>query len=72
MPELFAHKLQHAVFTESIQDIRWQFLHGLRPTINREVLLFLRDWLSKHILGEDMKYAGIVDGQSYVQQQGEQ
>jgi len=71
MPELFAHKLQHATFTESIQDIRWQYLHGLRPTINQEVLLFLRDWLSKHILVEDMKYAGIVNGQSYEQKQGE-
>lgn len=27
------------------------------PRINQEVLPFLRDWLSKHILVEDMKYA---------------
>lgn len=56
-PEQIAHKLQHASFAETIQDIRWQYLHGFRPKINREVLLFLRDWLSKHILVEDMKYA---------------
>ncbi len=56
-PDLIAHKLQHASFTETIQDIRWQYLHGLRSEINREVLLFLRDWLSKHILVTDMKYA---------------
>jgi len=56
-PDLIAHKLQHASFTETVQDIRWQYLHGLRPRINQEVLLFLRDWLSKHILVEDMKYA---------------
>lgn len=55
--DLVAHKLQHASFTETIQDIRWQYLHGFRPKINKEVLLFLRDWLSKHILVEDMKYA---------------
>ena len=55
--DLVAHKLQHASFTETIQDIRWQYLHGFRPRINQEVLLFLRDWLSKHILVEDMKYA---------------
>ena len=55
--ELIKHKLQHASFTESIQDIRWQYLHGFRPKINKEVLLFLRDWLNKHILVEDMKYA---------------
>jgi len=55
--DLVKHKLQHASFTESVQDIRWQYLHGFRPRINQEVLLFLRDWLSKHILVEDMKYS---------------
>ncbi len=71
MPELFAHKLQHAAFTESVQDIRWQYLHGLHPRINQEVLLFLRDWLNKHILVEDMKYAGAASTQKYEQTQGE-
>lgn len=55
--ELVTHKLQHASFSETIQDIRWQYLHGFRSRINRQVLLFLRDWLNKHILVEDMKYA---------------
>ncbi|WP_435628169.1 bacteriohemerythrin [Candidatus Ferrigenium straubiae] len=54
---LVAHKLQHAAFTETIQDIRWQYQHGFCRRIDREVLLFLRDWLGKHILVEDMKYA---------------
>jgi len=72
MPDLVTHKLQHAAFTESVQDIRWQYLHGLRPRINQEVLLFLRDWLSKHILVEDMKYAGAAGTQKYDQTQGEQ
>jgi len=58
--ELVKHKLQHASFNETIQDIRWQYLHGFRPRINQEVLFFLRDWLSKHILVEDMKYAGLA------------
>ncbi len=51
------HMLQHAAFTETILDIRWQYLHGLRPYINGDVLRFLRDWLSKHIVVEDKKYA---------------
>ncbi|MDO8463692.1 MAG: bacteriohemerythrin [Gallionella sp.] len=61
--ELVKHKLQHASFNETIQDIRWQYLHGFRPRINQEVLFFLRDWLSKHILVEDMKYADTVGAQ---------
>ncbi len=59
--DLITHKMQHASFTETIQDIRWQYLHGFRPKINREVLLFLRNWLSKHILVEDKKY-GVLQG----------
>ena len=55
--DLVSHKLQHSWFSESIRDIRWQYLHGFRTSINQEVLLFLRDWLSNHILIEDMKYA---------------
>jgi len=61
--ELVKHKLQHASFSETVQDIRWQYLHGLRPKINQEILFFLRDWLSKHILIEDMKYADTVGAQ---------
>lgn len=55
-PDLSKHKRLHNSFTEVIQDIRWQYLHGFRPKINNEILLFLRNWLSKHILVEDMKY----------------
>jgi len=63
--DLVAHKLLHASFAETVQDIRWQYLHGFRPRINQEVLLFLRDWLSKHILVEDMKYATAISTQKY-------
>lgn len=59
--DLVKHKLQHAAFTETIQDIRWQYLCGFCPRINQEVLFFLRDWLGKHILVEDMKYAETND-----------
>lgn len=55
-PDLARHKRLHNSFTDMIQDIRWQYLHGFRPTINNEILIFLRNWLSKHILVEDMKY----------------
>lgn len=57
--DLISHKLQHASFAETIQDIRWQYLHGFRPKINKEILVFLRNWLSQHILVEDMKYSAL-------------
>lgn len=60
------HKLQHVSFTKTIQDIRWQYLHGFRPRINQEILFFLRDWLSKHILVEDMKYANVSSTKEFM------
>lgn len=59
---LFAHKLQHASFAETIQEVRWQYQQGFSRRINQEVLLFLRNWLGKHILVEDMKYASSLNG----------
>jgi hemerythrin-like metal-binding protein len=50
---LTAHQRQHAVFAETVNDIRWQYLHGLRPNINQKVLNFLMKWLSAHIYRED-------------------
>jgi len=58
--DLVSHSLQHSWFSAGIRDIRWQYLQGFRPSINQEVLLFLRDWLSNHILIEDMKYAKLA------------
>jgi len=55
--ELARHKLLHAEFTRVIQEIRWQYQNGFRSGLNQELLRFLREWLSKHILVEDMKYA---------------
>ncbi|HUW50248.1 MAG TPA: bacteriohemerythrin [Sulfuricella sp.] len=59
-PDFAKHKRLHTSFAETIQDVRWQYLHGFRPKINNEILIFLRNWLSKHILIEDMKYTSPV------------
>ena len=58
--DMVAHKLQHAAFAETIQDVRWQYQHGFRQKINEKMLHFLRNWLGKHILVEDMKYAALI------------
>jgi hemerythrin-like metal-binding protein len=58
---LVAHKLQHAAFAETIQEIRWQYQQEFGRKINYEMLLLLRNWLSEHILVEDMKYASLPD-----------
>jgi len=51
--KLESHMRQHAVFAETVNDIRWQYLHGLRSNINQKVLRFLMNWLQTHIYKED-------------------
>jgi hemerythrin-like metal-binding protein len=51
--KLESHMRQHAVFAETVNDIRWQYLHGLRSNINQKVLRFLMNWLQTHIYRED-------------------
>ncbi len=58
--EMAAHKLMHAEFTKAIQDIRWQYQNGFRSGINQELLRYMRTWLSKHILVEDVKFASAL------------
>lgn len=49
------HRERHQFLTQRVVELRQQ-LAG-QATIAREVFDFLRDWLIKHILGEDMVYA---------------
>ena len=58
--ELAKHRQLHAEFTQVIQEIRWQYQNGFRSGINQDLLRFLRNWLGKHILVEDIKYAAHI------------
>jgi len=55
-PELDQHRRIHQSFVDWITDIREQFIFHRRAQFGERILNFLRDWLSNHILGEDMRY----------------
>jgi hemerythrin len=55
-PEAENHKKEHASFVEKISKIKSKYEQG-RTTLSVEVMVFLSDWLRKHIKGTDMRYS---------------
>lgn len=55
-PEYDEHKAKHEKMTRKVLDIQEQYKEG-KTNITFEVMKFLEDWIDKHIMGTDMKYA---------------
>lgn len=55
-PDTAAHKKEHAEFVSKVSDFNEGFKDG-RLGLSIEVMQFLSDWLKKHIMGTDKKYA---------------
>jgi len=55
-PEYEQHKTKHGKMTRKVLDIQRGYEEG-KLSINLELMKFLEDWVDKHILGTDMKYA---------------
>lgn len=55
-PDYDAHKLEHEKLVEQVYQLRHKVLVEGKP-ITGELLLFLKRWLTEHILASDQKYA---------------
>lgn len=55
-PELAAHRQAHARLTDRVREVIERFRNG-EFGLSMEVLNFLENWLKKHILSVDQKYA---------------
>jgi hemerythrin len=55
-PGLTEHKKEHAALTERVLRLREDFAGG-RVAMSVQVLTFLKEWLSQHIMGADKQYA---------------
>jgi len=60
-PEFEAHKKEHNTLVMQVADLQKQFQEG-KPVLTQQVMTFLRDWLSKHIQGDDRKYGVYLNG----------
>ena len=55
-PDFDRHTRVHQGICHRIEEIRWEYFQGIRDGLRGEILGFLKDWLYKHILVEDMAY----------------
>jgi hemerythrin len=55
-PELVEHMVAHDALTRQVEQLRIKFFLGDVAHIGKETLLFLQNWLTRHILQEDMRY----------------
>ncbi|MEW5747024.1 MAG: bacteriohemerythrin [Nitrospirota bacterium] len=55
-PEYLKHKVEHDNLTRQALDLQKQFQEG-KPVLTVELMTFLKNWLSSHILGTDKSYS---------------
>lgn len=60
-PDFEAHKKEHNTLVMQVLDLQKQFQEG-KAVLTQNVMTFLRDWLSKHIQGDDKKYGVYLNG----------
>ncbi|WP_415034305.1 bacteriohemerythrin [Azonexus sp.] len=60
-PDLEQHRRIHQGFVRWIRQVREEFTYHSRRQLGSEILGYLRDWLRKHILGEDQRYRPFLD-----------
>jgi hemerythrin-like metal-binding protein len=54
-PGLTAHRIKHRELTKQVSEFVGRYEKG-EITLNLDLLNFLRDWLTTHILKEDQEY----------------
>ncbi len=55
-PETESHQRIHAIFVDKVKKFEEDVSAG-RVTVSMSIMTFLKDWLIKHIMGTDKKYA---------------
>ena len=54
-PNLAAHRVRHRDLTKQVEEFAARYKKG-DASLNIELIRFLSDWLTKHILHEDKQY----------------
>lgn len=64
-PEYREHKLEHDDLTKQVVDFALEFCS--RPELANNLMNFLKKWITKHILEDDMKYAAYMEGREIIE-----
>ncbi|NLL71248.1 MAG: hemerythrin family protein [Epulopiscium sp.] len=60
-PLLESHKKQHQSFVTKIDETLKQDIDSKQSSITMEMIMFIADWIEKHILGSDHQYASFLN-----------
>jgi len=60
-PGLGSHRASHDDLTRKVLDFKSQFEAG-KAVLSMEIMKFMTDWLTNHILGEDKAYTAYLNG----------
>jgi hemerythrin len=58
--DLEAHKSEHDQLSRQVMDLQQKFEAG-QAILTLNVMMFLKDWLMKHIQGDDKKYGDYLN-----------
>jgi len=64
-PGLTLHKMEHEKLVKQVLDLQEKFKAG-KPILTLDVMNFLKDWLVKHIQGDDKKYGEYLNTKGVV------
>lgn len=64
-PELSQHKAIHETLVKQVLELQTKFKSG-QAILTYDVMNFLKDWLVKHIQGDDKKYGLYLNGKGVV------
>jgi hemerythrin len=70
-PDIEAHARTHATLRAQVHDIRNRYRRNAESIRAREVLAFLKNWLTAHIIGRDKLYAPFMQTASQEVQKAE-
>jgi hemerythrin len=59
-PEAVAHKAEHEKLVKQVLELQANFKAG-KAILTLDVMMFLKDWLVKHIQGDDRKYGTFLN-----------
>ncbi|MBI3592188.1 MAG: hemerythrin family protein, partial [Nitrospirae bacterium] len=64
-PDYLKHKAEHDNLTKQALDLQKQHKEG-KPVLTIELMTFLKNWLSNHIMGTDKKYSPFLNSKGIV------
>ncbi|HUO99174.1 MAG TPA: bacteriohemerythrin [Rhizomicrobium sp.] len=64
-PDAQQHKARHAEMKARVFAMRDEVYNNPTPELAAEILQFLRDWLSEHIVGEDKPFGAFLKERGY-------